>query len=121
MQFARHFHASLQAGVPLAAPINCPPLSFSQVLPHLNFPIGHRAENQGTLRCLLDTGASLNVGRTEYHESIAKSRPDVVEFFAFLEDVDGMQPFTIGGVNGDGPATDINAVITYKTPYVVYG
>jgi hypothetical protein len=70
---------------------------------------------------LLDTGASLNVGRTEYHEAIAKSRPEIVEFFGYLKDLADTTPFTIGGINGDGPTTDIDAVISYKTPYVVNG
>jgi hypothetical protein len=70
---------------------------------------------------MIDSGASLNVGRTEYHASIAKQRPDLVHHFAYLKDCEGMQPFGIGSVNGDGPSTTIDAAITYKTPYVYQG
>jgi hypothetical protein len=98
-----------------------PTLSFSQVLPHVSFPIGPRAENQGLLRCMIDTGASLNVGRTEYHMSIRDKRPELVHYFSKLADIEGMQPFGIGSVNGDGPATTMDAMISYKTPYIVGG
>jgi hypothetical protein len=111
-----HFQATLQPTV------GAPPLAFSQVLPHICFPIGKRTgDNQNTLRCMLDSGASLNVGRTEYHASIYKLRPELVHSFAYLKDIDGMKEFTIGSVNGDGPATVIDAAITYKTPYILQG
>ena len=44
-----------------------------------------------------------------------------MHYYSPLKDADGMQPFTIGGVNGDGPSTHIDAIITYKTPYVIHG
>ena len=96
------------------------PIALSQVLPHICFPIGPRTDHQGTLRCMVDTGASLNVGRTDYHSAIARNRPDLVHHFGLLKDT-GMQPFGIGSVDGNGAATMIDSIITYKTPYVIRG
>ena len=32
-----------------------------------------------------------------------------------------MPPFSIGSINGEAPPTNIEATITYKTPYVIQG
>ena len=116
---ATAFQATLPTDID--PPILSSPLAFSQVLPHMRFPIGTRTENQGTLRCLIDTGASLNVGRTSYHDSIAKTRPDIVHYYGPITDAPGFNPLTIGSVNGDSPSTPLDAIITYKTPYVLNG
>ena len=111
-----HFQATAMA--PTRPTIT--PISFSQVLPHLRLPIGPRAENQGTICCLVDTGASLNVGRMDYHQAIYRNRPELVVRFDSLKDAPGSAPpFSIGSVNGKAPPTDIKATITYKTPYVI--
>ena len=112
-----HFQTTAILGRPTFTPV-----AFSQVLPHLRLPIGPRAENQGTICCLIDTGASLNVGRTDYHQAIARNRPDLVVRFSMLKDEpNGSSPFSIGSVNGDAPPTDIEATITYRTPYIIRG
>ena len=55
-------------------------------------------------------------------QAIARNWPDLVVRFSMLKDEpNGSSPFSIGSVNGDAPPTDIEATITYKTPYIIRG
>ena len=93
-------------------------LQVSQQLPHIRFPIGPTASPQGALLALMDTGAGLNLGRLSYHKSIAEQRPEIVHQFAYLKDLDNLRPFGLGGVHGTSDNdNDVEAVISYKTPY----
>lgn len=101
---------------------------MSQLLPHMRFPIGLASNGDdnapgGELCCLADTGAGLNVGRLGYHLDIYKKHPHLVRQFAYLKDCEGIEPFSLGGVVKDGESTgnDIEAIITYRTPFVVNG
>ena len=103
-------------------------IQMSHVLPHIRFPVGPPTNDEnkpnGTTLALVDTGAGLNVGRLSYHQSIYERFPHLVHEFAFLKDCDGVEPFGLGGVvkgDNDQSAKDIEAIITYKTPYVING
>ena len=37
-----------------------------------------------------DTGAELNLGNMEYHQSVAKLHPNLVSIFLYLKDMDNM-------------------------------
>ena len=94
-------------------------VQISQLLPHSNFPIGE--EGEATLLCMIDTGASLNLGRFSYHEDIFLTNPDLVHSFVYLKDIDGMKPLNIGGVGTEGPPAEVVAVTTYKTDLFLNG
>ena len=76
---------------------------------------------------LANTGAGLNLGNLEYHQSVAEHHPNLVLIFAYLTDLDDADPFNISGVEivkyseqGKG-GVDITAVITYKNTFLVDG
>jgi hypothetical protein len=103
-------------------------IQMSHVLPHLRFcispPTNDESKPNGTTLALVDTGAGLNVGRLSYHQSIFQRAPHLVHDFAFLKDCEGIEPFGLGGVvKGDSEQAgkDIEAIITYKTPYILNG
>ena len=103
-------------------------IQMTHTLPHMRLPIGPPTNDEskpnGTTLALVDTGAGLNVGRLSYHQSIYENHPHLVHEFAFLKDCEGVEPFGLGGVvkgDGDQSAKDIEAIITYKTPYVING
>ena len=55
---------------------------------------------------------------------VYKHHPDLVVQFAYLKDIDSMEPFPIGGIgsgNKDLPATECLAIITYRMPFVIDG
>jgi hypothetical protein len=92
-------------------------LEITQVLPHVRLPIGD--DGKATLFAMIDSGAGLNLGRLQYHQSIAERCPELVQQFAFLKD-SSMKEFGLGQV-GEGPGPRVTAVISYKTPFMVDG
>ena len=70
-----------------------------QQLPHLNFPIGEGPKSS-YMSGLADTGSGLNLLNLEYHQSVAKRHPNLVLKFAYLKDMDDVDPFNISGVDG---------------------
>ena len=49
---------------------------------------------------LADTGAGLNLVNIEYHQSVTERHPNFVLKFAYLKDLDEVDPFSINGVDG---------------------
>ena len=49
---------------------------------------------------LANTGARLNFGNLNYHQSVTEHHPNLVLKFAYLNDLDNVYPFNIGGVYG---------------------
>lgn len=97
-------------------------LGISQLLPFMCLPIGDGSqEGAGILKGMCDTGAGLCLGLLAYHLHIWETRPDLVHQFAYLADVDDLDPFAIGGVGVKGESPMITAVITYKLPFKVNG
>ena len=47
---------------------------------------------------LTDTGAGLNSVNLYYHQLVAEHHPNLVLKFAYLKDMDDVDPFNIGGV-----------------------
>jgi hypothetical protein len=92
-------------------------LEITQVLPHVRLPIGD--DGKATLFAMIDSGAGLNLGRLQYHQSIATKCPELVQQFTFLKD-SSMKEFGLGQV-GEGPGPRVVAVISYKTPFLVDG
>ena len=99
---------------------------MSHLLPHMYFPIGSKKPNEDhyTLLGMVDLGAGLNLERQGYHKSIYECHPNLVEKFAYLHEVLGMDPFPIRGIGGRDkghPAAECITIITYKTPFRVDG
>jgi hypothetical protein len=94
-------------------------LSISQQMPHVRFPVGD--SNTATIHSMVDTYAGLNLGRLQYHLSIYKTSPHLVDSFVYLKDVDYLDEFDIGGVDEHGNATRVTALITYKIPFRMSG
>ena len=74
---------------------------------------------------LADTGSGLNLGNLEYHQSVAERHPNLVLKFDYLKDMEDTDTFNISGLYGGKENeqvngwVDVNAVITYKTPFLV--
>ena len=70
---------------------------------------------------MCDTGAGLNIGKLQYHESCYKTAPSLVEsYFTFTDE--GFEPITIGGVDGKSQGgLNLTAIITYYLPFEVNG
>ena len=100
-------------------------IAISQNLPHIHLPIGQIAESPedptGQLLAMCDTGAGLNIGNLQYHESCYKAAPSLVEsYFTFTDE--GFEPITIGGVDGKSQGgLNLTAIITYYLPFEVNG
>ena len=47
-----------------------------------------------------DTLAGLNLRNLECHQSVAEHHPNLVLKFAYLKDLDDVDPFNISGVGG---------------------
>ena len=45
-----------------------------------------------------DTVEELNFGNLEYHQSVAERHPNLVLKFAYLKDLEEVNPFNISGV-----------------------
>ena len=99
---------------------------MSQQLSNLNFPIGEGPKSSYSSG-LADTGAGLNLVNLEYHQSVAERHTNLVSKFAYLKDLEDMDPFNISGVDGGkegeqgNGGVDVTVVITYKTYFVVNG
>ena len=48
---------------------------------------------------LADTGAGLKLGIMDYHQSVAECHPTLVLKFAYLKDMDDVDPSNINGVD----------------------
>ncbi len=61
---------------------------------------------------MCDTGAGLNIGNLQYHESCYKTAPSLVEsYFTFTDE--GFEPITIGGIDGKSQGgLNLTAIIT---------
>ena len=49
---------------------------------------------------LTNTGAGLNLGNSDYQQSIAEHHHNLVLKFAYLKDLEDMDTFNISGVDG---------------------
>ena len=101
-------------------------VKMSQQLPHLNFHIGEGPKSY-YMSGFSDTGYGSNIVNIDYHQSSEERHPNLVSKFSFLKDLDDVDPFNISGLDGGKEIekgkgeVDFTAVITYKTPFVVYG
>ena len=87
----------------------------------MRFPIG-ASNPQGSLLGLIDTCAGLNIGKLSYHAGIAQTRPELVAEFKYSQDIPEMKDFQVAGINGgEDSKCSIEAVISYKTPYIIKG
>ena len=66
---------------------------------HLNLPI-REVPKSSYMSGLADTGAGLNLGNFEYHQSVAELHPNLVLKFSYLKDIDDVDSFNINGVYG---------------------
>ena len=69
----------------------------------------------------------MNLSNIEYHQSFEDRHTNLVLKFAYLKDLENMDPFSKSGVDrgkeseqGNG-GVDVTTLITYKTPFVVNG
>ena len=74
-------------------------VQMSQKLPHLNFPIGEGPKSSN-IYGLANTGDGFNLGNLEYRQSVAENHPNVLLKFAYMKDLDNMEPFNIRRVDG---------------------
>ena len=75
-------------------------VQMSQQLPQLNFTIVE-GKKSSYMYGLNDTGAWLNLGNIEYHRLVAERHPNLELKFAYLKDMEDVDPFNISGVNGE--------------------
>ena len=70
------------------------------------------------MSCLENMGDGLNLGKLEYHQSVAERHPNLVLEFAYLKDLDYLDPFNISRVDGEKEneqgkgEVEVTAVIT---------
>ena len=50
--------------------------------------------------CLADIGSVSNLGNMDHHQSVAECHTNLVPNFAYLKDLDDVDPFNISGVDG---------------------
>ena len=74
-------------------------VQMSQQLSHLKFPIGEEPKSS-YISILKDTGAGLNLGNIEYHQSVAERHHHLVFKFLYLKDLEDVDPFNISGLDG---------------------
>ena len=74
-------------------------VQMSQKFPHLNFPIVEGPKSF-YISGLADTGSGLNLGNLECHQSVADRHPNLVFKFAYLKDLEDVDPFSISGLDG---------------------
>ena len=116
-------HQFLALPIRILAAIKPPPdlqLSISQVMPHVNIPIG-KSNRAATLSCMVDSGAGLSIGRLSYHKSIYQRHPELVHRWIELKDSANMEEFTIGGIDAKGVPTKVTSMISYVTPFTING
>ena len=65
---------------------------MSQQLPHLKFLIGD-GPRPSSMFGLADTGDGLNLENMDYHQSVAERHTNLVLKFAYLKDLDNVDPF----------------------------
>ena len=64
----------------------------------------------------------MNEGNIEYHQSVAEIHPNLVLKFAYLKDLEDVDPFNISGVDGGKESEQgelgvyVTTVINCKTP-----
>ena len=74
---------------------------------------------------LANTGAGLNLVNLDYHQSVTERHPNLVLKFAYLKDLDGVDPFNISGVDRGEESKqvkgglDVTTLILFKNPFVV--
>ena len=67
------------------------------------------------------------MGNIEYHQSVSERQPSFVLTFAYLKDLEDVDPLNISVVDGGKEGEQgnggvyVTTVITYKTPFVVNG
>ena len=76
---------------------------------------------------LANTVARLNLVNLDYHQSVEELQSNLVFKFAYLKDLDDVDPFNVCGVD-EGKEVEqvklgeyVTEMITYKTPFVVNG
>ena len=67
---------------------------MSQNLPHLNSPIV-KGPKSSYMSGFADIGAGLNLVHLEFHQSVVELHPHLVLKFAYLKDLDDVDPFNI--------------------------
>ena len=68
-----------------------------QQLPYLNLPIGEVTKSS-YMSGLDNTGAGLNLGNLEYHQSVAECHPKLMLKFAYLKDMDDVNTLNTSGL-----------------------
>ena len=71
---------------------------MSQQFPYMKFPVGE-VPKLSYKSGLTNTGAGLNLGNLDYHQSVAESHPDLVLNFAHLKYLEDVCPLNISGVD----------------------
>ena len=74
-------------------------VQISQQLLHLNFPIGE-GEKTSYMSGLADTGAGLNCGNIEDHQSVTERHTNLVLKFVYMKDLEDVDLFNKSGVDG---------------------
>ena len=100
------------------------PISVSNELPHVNFPIGKELSD-GRLNCLFDTGAAMCTGALLYHvEHIINVVPNFVKRYEKFDDVNNpFDPVKLCGAildTSDYVEAEhgiLSAVVEYYTPF----
>ena len=69
-----------------------------QKFPHMNFPIGEITK-LSYMFGLYYTGALLNLGNMDYHQSVSEIHPYLVLKFAYLKDLNYVGPFNISRID----------------------
>ena len=70
---------------------------MSQKFLHMSFPVGEGPKSS-YMSGLTDTGEGLNWRNLEYHQSVAYLHPNLLLNFAYLKDLDDVDPFNISRV-----------------------
>ena len=97
-----------------------------QKLPHMNFQTGEGPRSSNMFG-LADTGAELNFGNWDYHQSVVERYSNLVLEISYLKDLDYVYPSNITGVDGGKESeqvkggVDVTSAITYKNPFVING
>ena len=74
-------------------------VQMSHQLPHLNLPIVDRPRYSNMFR-LSNTGSGLDLVNLYHHQSVVERHPKLVFKFAYLEDLDAVDPFNVSVVDG---------------------
>ncbi|CAJ1937070.1 unnamed protein product [Cylindrotheca closterium] len=85
----------------------------NDMLAFLNFPIRLNESNTANLKGLYDTGGCCNMGKKDYHLSIAKQHPHLVKQIFDLQKI-RYAPIKIGGIKD---SVEIDVIIKYFIPF----